>query len=200
MPFELKRKVYGKNRVDVGGRADESDGGEESNHEDEEAGDDDNNPPCFIDGVQQYPQVRAPKNIEPVCYQSLPTEFFEEAFESYYVRELYDLTPGDGAAAKAALASRKSYVGVCHTTAHAEELYKMLTNYVTRNFDVQASPFYQASYATQQGTKRDAESQDKGKASPKKKPKKKDKKKPKKEKKKSSSSSSSSGSGSGKSN
>ena len=155
LPFEIKRRLYGRNRVDVGGRAegDDDDDDVADSDEEQDAVEDDNNPPCFVDGVQTTPQVRAAKNLEPVCYQSLPTSFHEETLDSYYIKELYELTPWDGAVAKAALLGRKGYVGICHTDVHVAELYKMLTAFVLQTFQVQDSVFFQAGYAALKGVK-----------------------------------------------
>ena len=143
LPFETKRKAYGKHRVDCGGKADSA--GDDDTDDDGEC---DDFPPCFLDGALQRPMARAPKNLEPFCYHSLPLEFYEEVFTSYYINDVYDLSPGDGTAAKATLLARKTYVGICHADVHMAEMYTMLTEFVKENFAAQDSMFYQAGYAS----------------------------------------------------
>ncbi len=168
LSFDDKKKLWGKSRVPVGGRTfvdddDEASGGD---HDDlvPEDGQDDNCPPdllppCFgPDGsaLQLKPKTRSGMNYEPVNFQSLPLEYYKDVLASYFVKDLLDLTAGDGTAAKACLACNIGYVGICCTDFHAESMRGMLVNYVLTLFANQRSFLYNLKYVKneQQGTKR----------------------------------------------
>ena len=102
------------------------------------------------------PKTRLGMNYEPVSFQSLPLEYYKDVLASYFVKDLLDLTAGDGTAAKACLACNIGYVGICCADFHAESMRGMLVNYVLTLFANQRSFLYNLKYVKneQQGTKR----------------------------------------------
>ncbi len=168
LSFDDKKKLWGKSRVPVGGKTFDDDD-EASGGDDDlvlEDGVDDNCPdllpPCFgPDGSAPplKPKTRLGMNYEPVSFHTLPQEFYKDVLASYFVKDLFDLTAGDGTAAKACLACNSGYVGICCADFHVVSMRGMLVNYVLTLFANQKSFLYNPKYVKneQQGTKRGSE-------------------------------------------
>ena len=72
--------------------------------EDEDEGNDADGstvPPSFNSdtGSATKPKARLGTNLEPICYQSLPMDFYLDTFETYCVKGVFDLAMGDATVA-----------------------------------------------------------------------------------------------------
>ena len=82
-------------------------------------------------------------NVEPVFYQAMPVEFYEDLASGLYLRDIIHLTPGDGSAAKAALKLQMNYFGMCFTDLHVTALYQHLKVWMLQQFQDPTTSFYQ---------------------------------------------------------
>ena len=149
LTFDEKKKLYGKHRVAVGGPSCDDDDDEDD--VDMGAADDGDVPPTVPSTATSTSTTVSTSNgrlgtdIEPVFYQAMPVEFYEDLMSSCFLSDVIHLTAGDGAAAKAALARRVNYFGVCLSENHVTALYLHLTEWMIKQFADSTSPFYQAS-------------------------------------------------------
>ena len=156
LTFEKKKAAYGNLRLQVGGRTD--DGGEDDLEDDDDAMLDGSEvPPTvedFVEGGEttatpnsKKPKTRAPGNIEPMSYYSIPCEFFDNLQETFNIKDVYDFTPGDGEAALAFLKARKGYIGICFNDSHVELLRERLIDNVMTAFGTAKDPLFHAAFA-----------------------------------------------------
>ena len=147
LTFDDKKKLYGKHRVAVGGPT----GDDDDDDEDVDMGqpDDADTPPTVATPssttVTTAPTGRLGSNVEPVLYQAMPVEFYDDLMSSCFLSDVIHLTAGDGAAAKAALIRRVNFFGVCLSENHVEQLYTHLTDWMLKQFGEPSSAFYQPS-------------------------------------------------------
>jgi hypothetical protein len=150
LTFDDKKKLYGKPRVAVGGPT----GDDDDDDEDVDMGPTDyaDTPPTVASKTSTPSTMvttaatgRLGTNMEPVFYQAMPVEFYEDLMSSCFLSDVIHLTAGDGAAAKAALIRRVNYFGVCLTENHVEALYTHLTEWMIKQFGDPSSAFYQPS-------------------------------------------------------
>ena len=147
LTFDDKKKLYGKHRVAVGGPT----GDDDDDDEDVDMGqpDDADTPPTIATSssttVTTAPTGRLGSNVEPVFYQAMPVEFYDDLMSSCFLSDVIHLTVGDGAAAKAALIRRVNFFGVCLSENHVEQLYTHLTDWMLKQFGEPSSAFYQPS-------------------------------------------------------
>ena len=162
LEFEHKKSLYGRQRVAVGG----STPGEEEDGEDgeDEAEDGPEEIPPNI-GTSGSQTTRDAANMEPVCYQSLPQQLFEEIKHSLCLKLLVDLSPSDGENAKAWLDGHSPYIGITFNDTHTELLYANLVHHVLLQLGNEQSPHFQASFRAGL-PQSDAQSEPKPKAKP----------------------------------
>lgn len=164
LTFKDKKSLYGKQRVAVGGPSGDKDDDKSDMGSDDDDDDEADVPPTVDEDVPAG-KTRDNSNKEPVNYQSVPKEFWEELQHSLCIEPLVtDLSPSDGECAKVFLDKRLPYVGVCFNDFHVESLYAHLIEYVLESLKDPKSPHFQASFRASLSPT------DVGEAQPKKKP------------------------------
>ena len=133
---------------------------------------------------------RSNNGEEPLCYWSMPLNWYEELIHQYYGKLIIDLTPGDGRFAWASLLTRTGHVGICYTQEHVEALEKRIFELLQAEMIDSSSPLFNHAYCVAVGKsaasaepKPKPKPKPKDKSKPKPKPKPKDKNKPKPKKK-----------------
>ena len=131
LPFAEKKELVGDARVAVGGR-DEDDS--DDDHDDE------------VTDKKKH-RVRQPTDLEPVYYHSYPIDLMHEAMHLAVARKadiqgIIDFTPADGPAALMSIRENIAYLGVCHTDAHVQSLYKWLVKQLLNDFKTEGSAHY----------------------------------------------------------
>ena len=151
MSFDDKKRLWAKSRVAVGGKTFE-DGDSMDEDFDDDIVDDgpDIVPPSFSsDGttLQAKPKTRVGSNYEPVSFHPLPLDFYKDVLSSYFIKDMFDATPGDGTAARACLASANvGYVGIVCSDFHGERLRDHLVTYMLTLFGEPQSWHYKPKY------------------------------------------------------
>lgn len=146
VPWQLKKEILGKkNLVAVGGKT--KYGSEEPKMSN-----------------------RSSNGEEPLCYWSMPLNWYEELIHQYYGKLVIDITPGDGRFAWASLLTRTGYVGICYTQEHVEALEKRIFELLEAEMIDSKSPLFNHAYCVAVG-----KSAASAEAKPKDKPKPKDK-------------------------
>ena len=120
---------------------------------------------------------RSNNGEEPLCYWSMPLNWYEELIHQYYGKLIIDLTPGDGRFAWASLLTRTGYVGICYTQEHVEALEKRIFELLEAEMIDSSSPLFNHAYCVAVG-KSAASAEGNALPKPKPKPKPKDKSKP----------------------
>ncbi len=152
LSFDLKKQIYAKLRLPVGGKT----GGDDDDDDGDapEGGEEQEVPPTietFDANVaatgKKAPTVRAGANIEPLSYNSMPVEFFDDLLHSFAIKDLYDFTPCDGVAALACIRAKKGYVAVCFTDAHADHLRKRLVEQVLKALGTPNDDLHDSKYS-----------------------------------------------------
>ena len=93
-------------------------------------------PPAFFrNGTPASNLKRELHNLEPVSYQGLPIQAYDDLLNSYCIKDMYDLGTGDANAAKACLVNRKCYVCLCKSDFHVKTVYAELINFVKSLFE-----------------------------------------------------------------
>jgi hypothetical protein len=155
LTFDEKKAVYGKMRLPVGGKTDESD------DDDDGDGLGEGEVPPTIDMFTESSSAatpaespakklctRAGTNVEPVNYNSLPTAFFENLHDAFCIKDLVDFTPVDGACAMAFIRARKGYIGICWNDVHADKLRQYLIDTVVNAFGTSGDVLFHSAYAS----------------------------------------------------
>ena len=155
MTFDEKKAVYGKARLPVGGKGDDSgDSGEEHD------GADDGDVPPIVDQVPadsasmpaESPSkklcVRAGSNREPLSYNSIPFQFFDDVAQAFCIKEAVDFTPADGENALTFIKARRGYIGICWTDSHADKLRLRLIEQVLKAFGTNGDALFHSAYAS----------------------------------------------------
>ena len=127
VPWQLKKDILGKkNLVAVGGKT--KYGSEEPKMSN-----------------------RSNNGEEPLCYWSMPLNWYEELIHQYYGKLIIDLTPGDGRFAWASLLTRTGYVGICYTQEHVEALEKRIFELLEAEMIDSSSPLFNHAYCVAVG-------------------------------------------------
>ena len=90
---------------------------------------------------------KAEGSKEPVFFNSLPPPFFEALFKRFFVKFVYDLTPGSGGAAIACAKNRIGYFCLCMSDPHAQQLRSMTRDAVLAEMKTAGSPIFNAKVA-----------------------------------------------------
>ena len=109
----VKKEIYGASRLEVGGQA----------------------------GPRGH-ERRDENDTERVFHWGMPRNFFKAVFKGLFAKSCMDLTPGNGAAAEAALEVRVSYFGVCLTEKHRELLVARMELFVLSCMMTEGSPLF----------------------------------------------------------
>ena len=113
---------------------------------------------------------------EPVCFWSLPQEWYDELIHSFFAKLILDLTPLDAKFALCALRNRVGYAGVAFNADHVKLMEDRLISHLKKEMKDSASPLFNAAYAEAVGARVPATSSEppnpnpKAKAKPKPKP------------------------------
>ena len=120
LPVQLKRDVYGKRRIAVGGRnPDDCDDGEEEECDEVE----DEAPPLkFSPKASSRSGKGVQTDMQPVAFHELPVVLYSELIWDFSLKSIIDLTPGSGNLAISALRHQIGYLGVVYSAKHAEVL------------------------------------------------------------------------------
>jgi hypothetical protein len=97
--------------------------------------------------------ARKDEDIEPVFYCTLPEMYFSDLITSNNALGFLDLTPGQGEAARACLALKKPYLGLCMSDAHVSGLHKELVAWLLRQMCREGHALYDQKFATREGAK-----------------------------------------------
>ncbi|CAE7207986.1 unnamed protein product [Symbiodinium sp. KB8] len=128
MPWGQKKKLYGrKHLIEVGGKTENAD----------DAG----------------REPRTDAVLEPVCYHSMPAEFYDELVHMFYAKLVIDLCPSDGKLAFTAIKHRIGYVGITYNAEHAAFLEERLVHLIREQMTVPSSPLYNIQYSTAVGAR-----------------------------------------------
>ena len=141
LPNEIKKALYDKYRVAVGGR--DPDGESEDVDSDEAVVADEEE----VTPVKKRRPALQAAALEPVFYHEVPKTLCEELLHMYRVKAIIDLTAGAGTWALCALQSRIPYFGVTLTEIHLEELLKMLEGKIVGMMQTEGSPLYSPGFA-----------------------------------------------------
>jgi hypothetical protein len=125
--------------------------------------------------------IRLDDSLEPVFYHHLPATFYEDAFVVFSATAVIDLSTGPGEAAKAALLTRKPYLGLCLTESHLVKLYRHLTHWTLTQMGTEGSALYNPKYVESTTSTEKPKVEHKPKVEPKPQAEPKNPKKPKKE-------------------
>ena len=152
LPWQEKKRLYGKkNLIAVGGKTDGA-----------------------AEGSKTVLGDRANNAPEPVCFWSLPPEWYDEVIHSFFAKLVLDLTPLDAKFALCALRNRVGYVGVAFNADHVKLMEDRLMSHLKKEMKDSASPLFNAAYAEAVGARVPATSSEspnpKAKAKPKPKP------------------------------
>jgi hypothetical protein len=90
--------------------------------------------------------------LEPVFYNHSPVLFYENMYSLLIAQTVIDLSAGPGEAAKAALRTKTSYLGICLTDAHLVKLYRYLTHWTLMEMGTEGSPLYNPNYVQSTST------------------------------------------------
>eukprot|EP00959_Pyramimonas_sp_CCMP1952_P296695 6206996-Pyramimonas_sp.AAC.1 len=63
---------------------------------------------------------RTDDTVEPVCWNAMPQEFFEELIHRYFIANVVDLTPGDFSFGEVCMDKRVNYAAVAWTVEHRQ--------------------------------------------------------------------------------
>jgi hypothetical protein len=121
MPFDEKKKLYGPARLAVGGPTEGAD--------------------------DAKPRVRNNDDVEPVAYHAKPYALFEELDHGFQIKAWVDLTCLTEVLPMLCISKRKSYLGLCLTTAHVEMLSKRIVQSTFNAFFEEGHPLYQGDAA-----------------------------------------------------
>ena len=107
-------------------------------------------PDCDADlagtGAQRVSHVRKDTDIEPVAYNAIHKDVWEEMLHQVgskgRLRAVIDLTPTDTTLAMVAMETRTPYLGIAFNTFHLEQLRRRLAQLVFQRSLVPQSPFY----------------------------------------------------------
>ena len=102
--------------------------------------------------------VRKDTDKEPVCYGTLPIQFYLAILTGYMIKTVIDLTVGTGAFAQACLLKRcghakVSYFGICLSETHMNAIRERLVYFVLKQMMTEGSPLYVAKCAEVLGPK-----------------------------------------------
>lgn len=89
--------------------------------------------------------------LEPVFYNHMPDTFYHNLFLTMSAVAVVDLTAGPGEAAKAALVTKRPYLGLCLTEHHVSLLYRHLVHWTLGEMGSEGSPLYNVKYAEHVG-------------------------------------------------
>ena len=112
-----------------------------------------------VDGPHEK---RSPETIEPVIYHPMPSKFYSQLLDDFYVKRVIDLVACDGMFAYACLKHRVGYVGICFTQEHASLLEEMFIAKLKVDMAVVGDPLYNPQYAMAIGEKTEKEEADDG--------------------------------------
>ena len=101
LPWRIKKELYGRALIMVGGQVQDADD---------------------IEEPEERKVKRTPEAVEPVFYHGYPPIVFQDILKSLQVRDCIDLTPRDGAAALACYKLGIVYLGFTFTAVHTEQL------------------------------------------------------------------------------
>jgi hypothetical protein len=96
--------------------------------------------------------ARKDETLEPVFYNHFPLQFYENMYSLFLAETVIDLSAGPGEAAKAALRTKTSYLGICLTDAHLVKLYRYLTHWTLMEMGTEGSPLYNPKYVESTST------------------------------------------------
>ena len=123
LPWKIKKELYGKALILVGGQVQDADD---------------------IEEPEERKVKRTPEAVEPVFYHGYPPIVFQDILKSLQVRYCIDLTPGDGAAALACYKLGIVYLGFTFTQVHTEQLAARLEHEILQAMANEADPLYSA--------------------------------------------------------
>ncbi len=96
--------------------------------------------------------ARKDETLEPVFYNHFPLLFYENMYSLFLAETVIDLSAGPGEAAKAALRTKTSHLGICLTDAHLVKLYRYLTHWTLMEMGTEGSPLYSPKYVESTST------------------------------------------------
>ena len=123
LPWRVKKELYGKALILVGGQVQDADD---------------------IEEPEERKVKRTPEAVEPVFYHGYPSIVFQDILKSLQVRYCIDLTPGDGAAALACYKLGIVYLGFTFTHVHTQQLSARLEHEILQAMANEADPLYSA--------------------------------------------------------
>lgn len=94
---------------------------------------------------------RRDDSLEPVFYNHMPDVFYQNLFLTMSAVGVLDLSAGPGEAAKAALVTKRPYLGLCLTEQHVSLLYRHLVHWALGEMATEGTPLYNAKYAEHVG-------------------------------------------------
>ena len=124
LSWKEKKSLYGKRHlIAVGGKT-------------EEAGDDG---PARIGD-------RTANAMEPVCFHSMPAEFYAELIHTFFCKLVIDLTPTDAKFGYECLKARVGYVAVAFNNEHVALLERRLLELLKKDMTESDSPLFSSAY------------------------------------------------------
>lgn len=95
---------------------------------------------------------RRDDSVEPTFYNFLPQSFYSSCMQAMAAATVIDLASGPGEAAKAAMALRLPYLGLCLSEKHVLELHKHLTSWTLDCMAREGHQLYNPKYAQLKAT------------------------------------------------
>ena len=90
---------------------------------------------------------RRDDSLEPCFYNHMQDTFYQNLFVTMSSVGIVDLSAGPGEAAKAALVTKRPYLGLCLTEHHVAFLYRHLVHWALDEMGSEGSPLYNPKYA-----------------------------------------------------
>ena len=100
-------------------------------------------------------QKRTDTSIEPVCYNPMPANFYDDILKGFFVKAVIDLSPLSDTFAWTCILNRKAYIGITYTEDHSRMLEERLLDKLKTDMACSSCPLFNPAYAIAIGAQKD---------------------------------------------